>query len=1094
MTAIFISHSSIDNKAAADMMAWLESQGHTSLFLDFDPETGISAGDDWEQTLYTNLRKCQAVIAMVTPDFLASKWCFAELVQAREGGKAIFPVKVKPCDASRLLRDVQQIDLTDNVEDGYSRLAIALKQRGLDPLDIFDWDPNRPLYPGLSAFKEEDAAIFFGRGEEILNGLETLDRLRNRGRGAPKFALLLGASGSGKSSLARAGLIPRLKKSPTDWLPLNPFRPQDNPIDELALAISATFKSFGLSRGWREIQQTLNAAANQESPDGRVLIDLARELSIAAEQPDATVLITIDQAEELFGYSDHEAAGKFLRLLRAALEISDRQLLVMATMRSDFLGEFQTHPALQDASYEHDFRYQAVPVAPMPERNFAEIIEGPARLGGLKFEDGLVGVMVEETTTRDALPLLAFTLRRLYERHGKDGLLEISEYDQIGRLEGAIKFEAERILNEAKPSTQDLEALRTAFVPAMVRINTEGGFARRRAYIEEIPAGARKLLDRFVESRLLVSGMDKDSRATLEVSHEALLRTWPQLNAWLAEDQDKLRLLEGLQSASKEWDEHQRPDDLLVHRGSRLRDVGLLVSTARFALADNSPEKPYLKSCLEAQQALEASEREDQERRVRDAEKIAEEQSNRVLAQAKMVKRTRFGLVASLLLLVVAGWQYWEATDAAETAVLALKSAAESAEDANQAKEVAVPWMVRSTWRSGNEYNPPKGWVTGARAMIEYADPIINLDKVRFLSPFNIFESGPHQSYFDWESDNFGHYNPDFVNWVHDHMIPGAEDNGFRQVTQPFYDKHLAVLARSYCRTYQAMHHDPEVVDQLKTEYLAYLDDSSLGFSFNGGRFSAYSNPMGYIEPGLFSTHAHVAAGFWLRREIDGTADEFITVIRKVLETYDQAYARECESFTTPFSSALLDGLPGTWIVREAGRTVVGRTYVIFNKDGGLTVRNMQNSTQHQWKWENDQLLIDNIVVNTESYNDISITLSEIPGYEGQQELSRLYNEQTTAQYDTSGEEVDQYNATVVDIGIHGFYRTEPGYWVGPDANGDEAEYIEAGRGMFGIYLYNAALDVDIQLDQYDGEVKMYSANGETQILGEISSFLRPQH
>ncbi|MCA1851549.1 MAG: toll/interleukin-1 receptor domain-containing protein [Beggiatoa sp.] len=95
MTAIFISHSSADNAAAAEMKAWLEAQGHTSLFLDFDPEAGIKGGSGWEQTLYRQLRQCQAVIALLTPSWLASKWCFAELVQVQERGKAIFPVKVE---------------------------------------------------------------------------------------------------------------------------------------------------------------------------------------------------------------------------------------------------------------------------------------------------------------------------------------------------------------------------------------------------------------------------------------------------------------------------------------------------------------------------------------------------------------------------------------------------------------------------------------------------------------------------------------------------------------------------------------------------------------------------------------------------------------------------------------------------------------------------------------------------------------------------------------------------------------------------------------------------------------------------------------
>jgi len=208
MTAIFISHSSADNVAAADMKTWLEAQGHTSLFLDFDPEAGIKGGTAWEQTLYQQLRQCQAVIALLTPSWLASKWCFAELVQARERGKAIFPVKVQPCEAGDVFGDIQHIDLTAQPEEGYRRLKIGLVERGLDPLDVFDWDPKRLPYPGLLAFQEADAAIFFGRGEEILKTLETLDGLRRQGREAARFGLLLGASGSGKSSLVRAGVIP----------------------------------------------------------------------------------------------------------------------------------------------------------------------------------------------------------------------------------------------------------------------------------------------------------------------------------------------------------------------------------------------------------------------------------------------------------------------------------------------------------------------------------------------------------------------------------------------------------------------------------------------------------------------------------------------------------------------------------------------------------------------------------------------------------------------------------------------------------------------------------------------------------------------
>jgi hypothetical protein len=315
----------------------------------------------------------------------------------------------------------------------------------------------------LSAFEEADAAIFFGRGEEILTTLETQDRLRRQGREAARFGLLPGASGSGKSSLVRAGVLPRLKKKPAEWLPVRPFRPQMEPLDELAIVLAATFADYGHPRDWQAIQNALHTAAAQNPVDGLAFLTFVRDLALIAHQPDTTVLLTINQAEELFGYTPPEAATRFLRLLRATLEAAKRRLMAIATLRSDFLGEFQNHPVLQDGAYPHPFRYQVVPVDPMPLRNFPAIIQGPARLAGLQLDDGLVETIVQDTGTRDALPLLAFTLRRLCERYSDDGRLTVGEYESLGRLEGAVREAAERVLTEATPSPEELYAEHTKF-------------------------------------------------------------------------------------------------------------------------------------------------------------------------------------------------------------------------------------------------------------------------------------------------------------------------------------------------------------------------------------------------------------------------------------------------------------------------------------------------------------------------------------------------------------------------------------------------------------------------------------------------------
>jgi len=291
MTAIFISHSSTDNAAATDLKAWVEAKGHTSFFLDFDPDAGIKGGASWEQTLYQQLRQCQAVIVLLTPSWLASEWCFAEPVQARERGKAIFPIKVQQCDAGGVLGDIQHIDLTTDPE-GYRRLELGLKERGSIRWMCSTGTPNAPRIPACWPLRRRTrpcssaAAQKFSRSWRPWTGSGARDATRPASRSCSA------ASGSGKSSLARAGVFPGSRNAPPN--------------------------------GCR-----LHAAAGRDPVDVQALLTLARDLAIAARQPDATVLLTIDQAEELFGYSPAEVATRFLRLLRAALEVAGRQIASM---------------------------------------------------------------------------------------------------------------------------------------------------------------------------------------------------------------------------------------------------------------------------------------------------------------------------------------------------------------------------------------------------------------------------------------------------------------------------------------------------------------------------------------------------------------------------------------------------------------------------------------------------------------------------------------------------------------------------------------------------------------------------------------------
>jgi WD40 repeat protein len=526
MSSIFLSHSSADNEAADRLRQWLDGQGYRSFFLDFDPDQGIPAGRDWEKELYAQLRACRAIIVLCSPRSMTSTWCFAEITHARALGKAIFPVKIADCSIHSLLTTLQVLDLTNGKRDSLDRLAHGLKAAGLDPTDSFDWDGSRPPYPGLLAFDEPDAAIFFGRENEIREGLDTLSQQRTFG--GARFLLVLGASGSGKSSLLRAGLIPRLRRNRDQWIIVPPFRPLGRPFESLAYALSGSFEKVGEQREWKKLHGLISDGA------GEPLATLARELQFRTRRPEAAVLMCVDQLEELFTLSGPDEAGQFLGLLRGAAEISASPILIVATLRSDFLGAMQSQPALREASFAQ------LLVNPMALGRVGQIIEGPAAVANFELEPGLVQAMLRDTEAESALPLLAFTLRELWEHRRGDRLTVDVYRDQLGGLSGSIAKAAEGALAGAGAVSSAQEPqLRNSFL-SLVRINEEGHFTRRPANWADLPELVHPLIERFVQARLLISRQVAAVRIQ-EVAHEALFRTWGRLAAWL--DQDRAFLL-----------------------------------------------------------------------------------------------------------------------------------------------------------------------------------------------------------------------------------------------------------------------------------------------------------------------------------------------------------------------------------------------------------------------------------------------------------------------------------------------------------------------------------------------------------------------
>ena len=646
MARIFISHSSQDQKQAEDLKAWLASIGFEQAFLDFDKHTGIPPGADWERTLYREIERAQAVILILTKNWFNSKWCFAEFTQARALGKAIFALIESPTGETTVVSsDIQHVNLIKNRKDGLERLSRELTRVALNAQGGFHWEAVRPPYPGLLSFEAADAAIFFGRDDDVLRAIERINA--RRVHGGAKLVAILGGSGSGKSSLLKAGILPRIARDRTNFLIVPPFRPGSDPVRNFLSAL-------------HEIDLSLTRAdlAAIDGPDkGRDLID---RLRAAAKVPQATLIIAVDQAEESFISQGKDAQGIFFKLLSAVLA-GDNPALGILTLRSDHLPDLQTAENLS-------VRFEEFSLKPMPIERLGLIVKGPAEIVGLTIEEGLVSALMRDAKTQDALPLVAFVLRRLFDRHSGGGILTQAHYElmrdgKLSPLEVAVRDAANEEMAREKPTKEVLDALREAFVPALVRVNDEGGFMRQSARLELLSAQAHKMLHALANARLLVI-----DNGVVEVAHESLFRVWPLLAQWLEEERE---FLVGKSRIEKSREDYAKlPEDarakgllsgILLERGKNW----LIAHPQRFS----NDEVSFIRASIDE---AERQERElaEQRERLRQAELAhARAEVERATQQAEATKKfLRFAVVAAVVLAVLGGVAvyFWFDADAAE--------------------------------------------------------------------------------------------------------------------------------------------------------------------------------------------------------------------------------------------------------------------------------------------------------------------------------------------------------------------------------------------------------------------------------------------
>ncbi len=536
---IFVSYATPDRRVADEVSSWLRAAGHEP-FLDDDLRDGISVGEDWEQRLYCELRRADAVIGVVTSSFVASNWCSAEVGIAGALGCRLMPLRAEAGVVHPLMSRQHYADYQADPRRARDRVLQAV--RLLDDGGS-SWREGDNPFPGLEPFTAAFSRVFFGREAETR---EVGNRMRASGSPGGMLAIV-GPSGCGKSSLVNAAVVPLFDSDPA-WLTVAPrLVPGSDPLPELARALAATANRLGMGWSASDVRGVLEGGT-----DG--LRRVADDLLAAGPAPHQRLLVSIDQAEELFAWTSPDARQRFAKLLGAAVA---GPVQVVVAMRSEFLDDLRDLSALVGVPIE------AYVLAPLDRETLREVIEGPAKVARLRLENGLAASLVADTDSGESLPLLAFTLRQLAEGLPVGGTLTLSRYDDLGGVRGALTRHADAALAKAVQLSGLAEPEVLAGLTRLVTVDETGRRARRRIKLTGLTEPLRVALQVFVDRRLLLSDTDDDSQGWLTVAHEALLTGWRPLDAATADITLALRTARTVERAAADWNGAGRPENYL---------------------------------------------------------------------------------------------------------------------------------------------------------------------------------------------------------------------------------------------------------------------------------------------------------------------------------------------------------------------------------------------------------------------------------------------------------------------------------------------------------------------------------------------------
>lgn len=516
-------------------------------------------------------------------------------------GLALWLASIAPADLGSSARDVIERGAARDTGEQFDTVhafgaalvdALAGGHASRAEPSVVDRNP----YVGLRSFQECDADVFFGRDRLVKAMLDRLAAPGVEGR----LVAVIGASGSGKSSVVHAGLVSALREGGVDgsveWF-IARMSPGDDPFAACRAALDAV--------STRPLE-----SFEDERADGD---DVLGRCAAAALPAGSTLLLIVDQFEELFSTSvSPDDRAEFVDMLTAAVTATSGSVRVALTLRADFYDRPLQYPRFGQLLQ----RCHVVATAPIDD-DLVSAIVGPAELVGLEFEPGLVRVLVRDFERNRSLPLLQHTLVELCDRRESNRLV-VRAYEAIGGIEGGLASRAETVYAEV-PSGQR-ELVRRLFT-RLVHVGEGTGDTRRRMQRRELDGSAGSItavdsvLERFGAARLLTFDRDPQSRQpTVAIAHEALIDTWDRLAAWIDEDRDGLVLTRTVGTAAQSWADAGR-DAAELYRGARLESVAAWAAAHPGALGTLESEFVASGEALAADEAAARVERVDEQHR-----------------------------------------------------------------------------------------------------------------------------------------------------------------------------------------------------------------------------------------------------------------------------------------------------------------------------------------------------------------------------------------------------------------------------------------------------------------------------------------------